>query len=85
MTLNHHVITWTKTKRNVNILYDLHAYIKVYTSRTAMARQAFLTNLADALAVGQVVCDDLAQLWEVPAVPLPAAHDVVIQLLIQVV
>lgn len=43
------------------------------------------TDLADGLAVRHVVRDDLAELGEVPAVPLAAAHDVVIQLLVQVI
>lgn len=43
------------------------------------------TDLADGLAVHQVVRDDLAEFREVPAVPLAAAHDVIIQLLVQVV
>lgn len=37
-----------------------------------------LTNFADAFAVRQVVCDDFSQLREVPAVPLSAAHYVII-------
>ena len=43
------------------------------------------TYLADTLAVCQVVGDDFSQLWEVPAVPLSAAHDVVVQFFIQVI
>merc|ERR1719402_1729435 len=34
---------------------------------------------------GEVVCDDLSQLGEVPAVPFSAAHDIVVQFLVQVV
>lgn len=44
-----------------------------------------LTNFANSLAVGQVICDDLSELWKMPAIPLPAAHDVVVQLFIQVI
>lgn len=44
-----------------------------------------LTDLTDALAVRQVICDDLAEFWEVPAVPFPTAHDVVIELFIQII
>lgn len=47
--------------------------------------QSILTNFADSFAVSQVVCDDFSQLREVPAVPLSAAHNVVIELLIQVI
>lgn len=43
------------------------------------------TDLADGLAVRQVVRDDLAELGEMPAIPLTTAHDVVVQLLIQVI
>lgn len=45
----------------------------------------FFTNVADSFAVGQVVCDNFSQLRKVPAVPFPAAHDVVVKLLIQVI
>lgn len=41
--------------------------------------------MADSFAVGQVVSDDFSQLRKVPAVPLSAAHDVVVKLLIQVI
>lgn len=43
------------------------------------------TDLADTFAVGQVVCDDLAQFREVPAVPLSTAHDIVVQFFVQVI
>lgn len=43
------------------------------------------TDLADRFAVRQVVCDDFSQFRKVPAVPLPAAHNVVVELLIQVI
>lgn len=43
------------------------------------------TDFADGFAVRHVVRDDLAKFREVPAVPLAAAHDVVIQLLVQVI
>lgn len=49
------------------------------------AYKRVLTNLVDTLAVRNVICDDLAKLWEVPAVPFPAAHYVVIELLIQII
>lgn len=45
----------------------------------------WITNFADGFAVSQVVCDDFPQLGKVPAVPLPAAHDVVVELLVQVI
>lgn len=47
--------------------------------------QIILTNFADSFAVRQVVSDNFSQLWKVPAIPLPAAHDVVVKLLIQVI
>lgn len=47
--------------------------------------QIILTNFADRFAISQVICDDFSQLWKVPAVPFPAAHNVVVELLIQVV
>ena len=37
-----------------------------------------LTDDSDSPSVGQVVRDDLAKLREVPAIPLPATHVVVI-------
>lgn len=45
----------------------------------------FFTNPADTFAVSQVVCNDFSQLRKVPAVPLSAAHNVVVELLIQVI
>lgn len=45
----------------------------------------FITNFVDRFAVNQVICDDFSQLRKVPAVPLPAAHNVVVELLVQVV
>lgn len=48
-------------------------------------REVFLTDFADSFAVSQVVCDDFSQLWKMPAVPLSAAHNVVVELLIQVI
>ena len=44
-----------------------------------------VADLLDRLAVGDVVLDELGELGKVPAVPLLAAHDVVVQLLVQVV
>ena len=32
--------------------------------------------------ISQVVSDDLVELWKVPAIPLPQAHDIVVELLI---
>lgn len=51
----------------------------------ATQMQIILTNFADRFAISQVICDDFSQLWKVPAVPFPAAHNVVVELLIQVV
>ena len=50
-----------------------------------MFRTNGCTYFLNRFAVGQVVCDDLSQLGEVPAVPLSAPHDVVVELLVQVV
>ena len=44
-----------------------------------------LTNGLDSPGVGEVVRHNLAHLREVPAVPLPAPHVVVIQLLVKVI
>lgn len=44
-----------------------------------------LTDFADGLAVRQIVRDNLSQLREVPPVPLSAAHDVIVELLVQVI
>lgn len=56
-------------------------FISVQRELVACSR----TDLADGLAVRQVVRDDLAELGEMPAIPLTTAHDVVVQLLIQVI
>ena len=53
--------------------------------RRKMMRQWCFTDFADSFAVGQVVCDDFSQFGKVPAVPFSAAHNVVVELLIQVV
>lgn len=47
--------------------------------------QVLFTDFADGFAVGQIIRDDLPQLREVPAVPLSAAHNVVVELFVQVV
>ena len=44
-----------------------------------------LTYDPDGPGVGEVVRDDLAELGEVPTVPLPATHVVVVQLLVQII
>ena len=43
------------------------------------------THELDSLSEGHVIGDNLAQLWEVPAVPLPRAHDVVVQFFVKVI
>jgi hypothetical protein len=44
-----------------------------------------LTNNSDSLDKSYVICDDLAELWEVPTIPFPTPHDVVVQLLVQII
>ena len=44
-----------------------------------------LTNSLNSSGIGEVISDNLAELWKVPTVPLPAAHVVVVQLLVQVI
>lgn len=46
---------------------------------------SLLTDFPHTFAVRQVVCDDFAQLREVPTVPFPTAHDVVVQFFVQVI
>lgn len=46
---------------------------------------SLLTHFPHAFAVREVICDDLAQLREVPTVPFPTAHDVVVQFFVQVI
>lgn len=68
----------------MHVKLKLHLWC-IITSFRATERQIILTNFADRFAISQVVGDDFSQLWKVPAVPLPAAHNVVVELLIQVV
>lgn len=44
-----------------------------------------LTNNSDSLDKNYVICDDLAKFWEVPAIPFSTPHDVVVQLLVQII
>ena len=44
-----------------------------------------LTYGLDSLSICQVVSDYLAHLREVPSVPFPAPHDVVVQFLVQII
>lgn len=44
-----------------------------------------LTDFAHTFAVHEVIRDDFAQFREVPAVPFPTAHNVVIQFFVQVI
>ena len=44
-----------------------------------------LTDCLDSPAIGEVVSHDLPHLREVPAVPLPASHVVVIEFLVKVI
>ena len=44
-----------------------------------------LTDGFHGASVGEIVSHDLAELGKVPTVPFPAAHVVVVQLLIQVI
>lgn len=44
-----------------------------------------LTYKFDDSGVDEVVHDDFAQFWKVPAIPLSHTHDVVIQLFVKVI
>ena len=44
-----------------------------------------LTHKFNNFSECQVVGDDLAEFWKVPAIPLPATHHVVVQFLVEVV
>lgn len=44
-----------------------------------------ITNSNDCSCKGKVVCNDLCELREMPTIPLPSSHDVVIQFLIQII
>lgn len=50
-----------------------------------MVQVSLITDFAHGFAVSQVVCDHFSQLREVPAIPLSAAHDVVVELFVQII
>jgi len=48
-------------------------------------KTAVNTHQLDSLDKRQIVCDNFAELWEVPAIPFTSPHHIVIEFLINVI